>query len=78
MIQLVDTVRELNPDTYMNDPEVPVLYSNETRWKPRPFMTLLDFLDTLEAGAEPEYETVAMGDAMSKYEFTKFNLLEPE
>ena len=45
-VRLVNTVRELNPDTYMNDPEVPVLYSQETDWKPRPFMTLIDFLDT--------------------------------
>ena len=47
----------------MDYPDVPVLFSDETYWKPRPFMTLLDFLETLEPGTQPDYDTVSMNDA---------------
>ena len=53
---MIDIIRELNPDTYMEDENVPVLFSSETDWKPRPFMTLLDFLETLEPSKEPNYQ----------------------
>ena len=59
----MNNVREINPDTYMDYPAVPVLFSDETYWKPRPFMTLLDFLETLEPGNQPDYDTVSMNDA---------------
>ncbi len=45
--RLVQVTRRVFPETYMSNDKVPVLFSEATSWEPRPFMTMLDFLDTL-------------------------------
>ena len=61
--KIVDSIRIHNPGTYMDHPEVPVMFSNITNWRPKPFMHILTFLDTLEDGDEPDYEKVVLADA---------------
>ena len=43
---LVDTIRDKNPDSYVDHPELPIYFSTSTNWKGRPFMPLLDFIDS--------------------------------
>ena len=31
---IIDMVRETNPDTYMKDEDVPVFFSSANNWKP--------------------------------------------
>ena len=54
-MNLVQTIRNQHSDTYLNNPEVPVIFSNITNWYPKPFMSVLDFLNTLSPD-EPPYE----------------------
>ena len=62
-VSLVEKIRLHNPESYLASEDVPVLFSNITNWRPRPFITLMDFLDSLEEGAEPDYEKTTMADA---------------
>ena len=52
-----------NEDTYLNDEDLPVLFSNNTNWRPTPFMTLLDYINRIEPAQEPDYDKVALADA---------------
>ena len=54
-LKLVETIRMHNEDTYMDHEEVPVLHSSCTGWRPKPFMTLMDFLETLEPSKQLDY-----------------------
>jgi hypothetical protein len=54
-VSLVNTVRHYNMQTYMKNPDVPVLFCPETDWKPRAFMTILEFLDLLEPAKVPPF-----------------------
>lgn len=44
--RLVDLIRINNRD-YMKRDQVPILYSNCTNWRGRPFKRLVDFVDSL-------------------------------
>ena len=61
----------------MDYEDVPVLFSEATNWKPRPFMTLFDFLDTLEPGIEPDYDTIALDAAKQEFGFTDIRFIDP-
>ena len=69
MLNLTDMIRMHCHDTYMDNPEAPVMFSNVTNWKPKPFIRLLDFLNDVEPREEPNYEQVALEDAMHEYNF---------
>lgn len=78
LISLVKTIRMQNPDIYLGMKDVPVMFSNVTDWKPKPFLRLLDFLNSVEPIAEPEYDKVALEDAQSKFEFDQWDELADE
>ena len=40
-------------------------------------MTLLDFLDTLEPGIEPDYETLSLAAAKQQFDFTDIRYVDP-
>ena len=77
-VHVVDQVRLHNPDTYMDNEDVPVLFSNITNWKPKPFMTILDFLDTLEDSNEPDYDSVTLSEAQRVWDFDELHHLPAE
>ena len=41
---MIDQIRQIDPD-YMSHENVPMLFSNITNWKGRPFMSIVDFVD---------------------------------
>lgn len=57
--ELVETIQELNKETYMCDKDVPVLFSSMNDWQPRPFMTVVDYLNTLQPVIYPPFERIA-------------------
>ena len=73
--ELVNAIRMHNNESYMTDESFPVLFSNCTNWKPKPFWRLIDFLNSVEPTAEPEYDKVALDDAMDEFNFTDINNL---
>ena len=58
---LVDTIRDKNPDSYVDHPELPIYFSTSTNWKGRPFMPLLDFIDSCcDVQQQPDYDNIAL------------------
>lgn len=45
---LVEALRLHNKETYLDHKDVPMVFTGVNYWVPRPFMTLFDFLETLE------------------------------
>ena len=41
--RLVEMIRQHDPE-YMSNPNLPLLFSNATNWKGKPFMKLIDFI----------------------------------
>ena len=74
---LVQTIRNKHSETYLNNPEVPVIFSNITNWEPKPFMTVLDFLNTLQPEEPPyeKFEEDAIAKAKTKFKFKYFEHL---
>ena len=72
---LVNTIKMQNQDSYMENQSYPVMFSNLTNWKPKPFWRLLDFLNSVEPCKEPDYEKIAKKDAMDKYNFSNMKEL---
>ena len=68
-VNLVDTIRLHNQESYLDHPEAPVMFCNATNWKPKPFMTLIDFLDSVEDVNKPDYQKMALDDAMDHFNF---------
>jgi len=60
---LVRQVKQHNEETYMDNGEVPVLFSAIEQWKPRPFFKLLDFINILAPGMVPPFESIAKNAA---------------
>lgn len=57
--QLINTIKLLCGDSYQEDDQLPVLFSSMNKWQPKPFMTMLQFLETLEPAREPDFATLA-------------------
>ena len=76
--RLVETIRVHNEDTYLKNEDVPVLFSNATKWKPKPFMRLIDFLATLDNVTEPNQEDIAMREAKNQFSFDCYDDLPEE
>ena len=74
--KIVDQIRLHNPSTYMDHPDVPVMFSNVTNWRPKPFMHILTFLDTLEDGHEPQYHKAAFAEAQTEWDFQDYEALD--
>ena len=51
---VVQQIRQINGEGIRSSPSVPVLFSDISEWKPRPFTPILDFLNNLE------YEEIPM------------------
>lgn len=65
---MVETVREYNKDVYRDNESVPVLFSSTSSWQPRPFMTLLDFLQVLSPIVVPPFDSLAINNAQQYFE----------
>ena len=48
----------------MDNEDVPVLFSQNTKWRPRPFMKIYDFLETLSPAIIPPFDSIAHQLAM--------------
>ena len=48
-----------NENDYMSFEEAPVMFSKCTNWKPRPFVPLLDFLDSIDNVKRPNFDEQA-------------------
>jgi len=44
--RVIDMIRKNDPN-YMDNPDVPMLFSNITNWKGVPFVSFIDFMDEL-------------------------------
>lgn len=74
--KLVDSIRLHNQESYLDDEDRPVMFGSSTNWKPRPFLKVLDFLDSVEGLKRPDYEKMAHDDAMDKFNFVNIEILD--
>jgi len=51
----------------MKDADVPVLFSAVEQWKPKKFMTLLDFINTLSPTEMPLFDSLAKDAVQQKF-----------
>ena len=59
---MIHLIKQYNNLEGLNEPEmrsVPILFSNCTNWAPKPFMTVLDFLEKLNEAPRPDFEALA-------------------
>ena len=75
---IVETIRIHNNESYMDHEDSPVLFTNVTGWKPRKFMTLLDYLDSLEPSKQLAYDQNALIDAQRAFDFTDLEELNAD
>ena len=59
---------------------MPLFFSNKTDWKPKPFIPILDFLNSFEEQKIPfeDFEEEALYQAELKFAFTEFEQLDEE
>ena len=73
---LVKTIVKHNSESVLSSPDLPLMFCEVTKWRPRPFMRLLDYLETLDNVKEPNYDELAMRNAKTLFEFNKIDDLE--
>ena len=59
---------------------MPLFFSNITDWKPKPFIHLLDFINSFEKQNIPyeDFEEEALYEAELKFEFNELEEVEDE
>ena len=72
--RVIDMIRNHDTD-YMANPEVPMLFSNATNWKGKPFMPLSDFV--LKTKQMPDFREQATEMAKEQLEITSFEQQTP-
>lgn len=75
--RLVDKIRLHNAETYMKEADVPLMFCSATNWKPKPFMHILDFLNSIEDVDTPDFNLIAQSDAMDEFNYINLEQ-EPE
>ena len=71
----VKKIRLRNKETYLQSNTTPVLFSNITNWKPKPFMKMLDFLNLLSPEEPPNRENQIDEEAKEKFKLKNFDTL---
>ena len=72
----MDLIRQHDAENYMAHPEAPMLFSNVTNWRGRPFMRLKDFI--LKSARIPNFELQAQAMAKDAFSFTNAVTLSSE
>lgn len=74
-VDLVNKMRIHNGGAYTENPEGPILFSNVTNWRPKPFINLLDFLDKYVPEDPPKWEEEIIKAAKKNFVFSDFATL---
>lgn len=73
--RVIELIRQNDPD-YMSHPDVPMLFSNATNWRGKPFMKLIDFI--MKAQETPDFSYQAAEIAKEKHQFHNLKELDSE